>query len=936
MKPIAATCLVLLITASDVAGVTAQTKKSVTSLGTEWESVSAHARVGTGNCAYGTARKVLHANNVMVHLRNTGLLFLNDEGDVPAYEVPVWTGRSPVFATALWVGGKVNGQLRTAAGAYAVNEFWPGPLGPGATPPSQDECSAYDRIWLVSEADLERYENTGVATKDLTEWPWHIGAPVIDGDGDRFNYNLAGGDRPEILGHTTAWWIMNDAGDEHVSSETLPIGLEVHVSAFALAGPAHVNNTTLYRYRLIYRGNDPLTDAYVGWWADPNLGEPDDDYVGTDTARGLVFTYNSVNHDGVYTVPPAIGNVVLQGPIVDERHLEMTSSMYYFEGGPAGTEHPRVGEEYYNGLQGRWRQGEPITAYGLGYRTAGAEGSYVFPGDPVEGRFWSEVNNDGSEHRNQPGERRILLSSGPFSMRPGQVHDVYFATVFAEGNDHLNSINVLRNYVDRLKEDFISGELEKYPLPAALPSPDVEPIPGTLAATIEQGDVSMVSFTLMNRGTGLSTWSVEEEEPDFEFSVVANANGILEQPTGGSADSVGFPVPMSPGTEQQANTNQIWFIGPTQVFGRYTYGHFLQSVARLSLAVPYDWEVRFTSAGGKAAFIYPGSVYGAVNPVLTDVPFELWRIGTNSSVASVHNTRYFPILTDFDDLSVVGSAQFNMLNNAGVHSSTFRQEFPFGIFSSDSDMSGASDDPFSDGISWLPPRDTTAKGERGYEDWLRFFQEDASRAALEASQFQAPFNLMSLIGWNLGETHLDPAPYAFTFPEVGTVFRIATDPPLARATSIRSGTLAPGTTVEISVLIDASKREVGMHRDTLWVLTRQPEEPRLAIPIRVEIRAGSTDHERLPGIAHEYALLQNYPNPFNQETTIHYRLGTLDHVQLIVYDIIGREISRLVDIEQYPGEYGAKWNAKSLPSGTYFCVLRSQGWSKVQPMILVR
>ncbi len=139
-----------------------------------------------------------------------------------------------------------------AAATYSDWEFWPGPLDENGNPPA--DCSAYDRIYLVSREDLRRYDQAGSAATDLAEWPWELGAPVVDGDGNPDNYDLAAGDRPDILGDQMAWWVMNDAGNLHLTSEAPPMGLEVHVSAFAFERDDVIGNTTFYRYDLVYKG----------------------------------------------------------------------------------------------------------------------------------------------------------------------------------------------------------------------------------------------------------------------------------------------------------------------------------------------------------------------------------------------------------------------------------------------------------------------------------------------------------------------------------------------------------------------------------------------------------------------------------------------------------------------------------------------------------
>lgn len=66
-----------------------------------------------------------------------------------------------------------------------------------------------------------------------------------------------------------------------------------------------------------------------------------------------------------------------------------------------------------------------------------------------------------------------------------------------------------------------------------------------------------------------------------------------------------------------------------------------------------------------------------------------------------------------------------------------------------------------------------------------------------------------------------------------------------------------------------------------------------------------------------FVLGQNYPNPFNPSTTITYVVPTLSRVRLVVYDILGRQVSTLVDEMQAPGERSAVFNPAGLPSGVY-------------------
>jgi len=71
------------------------------------------------------------------------------------------------------------------------------------------------------------------------------------------------------------------------------------------------------------------------------------------------------------------------------------------------------------------------------------------------------------------------------------------------------------------------------------------------------------------------------------------------------------------------------------------------------------------------------------------------------------------------------------------------------------------------------------------------------------------------------------------------------------------------------------------------------------------------------GLPKEFSLAQNYPNPFNPVTNIEYQMPVAGKVVLKVYDILGREVSTLVNDEKAAGNYSVQFNASSLSSGVY-------------------
>jgi hypothetical protein len=84
-----------------------------------------------------------------------------------------------------------------------------------------------------------------------------------------------------------------------------------------------------------------------------------------------------------------------------------------------------------------------------------------------------------------------------------------------------------------------------------------------------------------------------------------------------------------------------------------------------------------------------------------------------------------------------------------------------------------------------------------------------------------------------------------------------------------------------------------------------------------------------------FELNQNYPNPFNPTTTISYLIPKNEkhetsNVNLIIYDILGREVETLVNNEQKPGFYKLEWNANNYASGMYIYQLSMKNDNKTE------
>jgi hypothetical protein len=456
-----------------------------------------------GSCEQAIGEAYLDINNVRARILNNGNLFWR--GSPHVYNIPKGGPSNAIFASGIWMGGQVNGQLRLAGSTYGPFEFWAGPLNDDGTAPA--DCSVYDRVWKVSKEDVIGYEGSGIATPDLADWPTGLGAPTLDANGDMIDLtdqplasrvdrkvNLGAGERPAILGDQMLWWIMNDRGNQHTRTDTPPMGVEVHGSAFAFNTAGAIGNTTFYKYRIMYKGSVPLENTYMGLFSDPDLGNYQDDYVGSDTTLGLGFVYNSDNDDeggeGYGEAPPAAGYDFFQGPLVDSNgidddkdgeideeneRLKMTAFAFYNNGGGVQGD-PGNGADMYNYMKGRWKDGQSFTLGGNGLGFSNIPTSFMFPGNPPE--FWSEFDSDGQGSAIAPADRRFVMATGPFTINPADEQTLVFGIVTSFGDDNLDSVQQMKAD-DALAQAVFDIDFE-------LPSPPAGP---RVSTTVDNGSV---------------------------------------------------------------------------------------------------------------------------------------------------------------------------------------------------------------------------------------------------------------------------------------------------------------------------------------------------------------------------------------------------------------------------------------------------------------
>jgi len=323
----------------------------------------------------------------------------------------------------------------------------------------------------VTQSQIEAVRNQYI--QDWLDWPADIGAPYYDrnrnGQWDVYY------DEPGIVdANQIIWYVVNDLSDSVSKSlfGSPHIGLELQVTVWVYNFKRYALGQVIFkRYRIINKSGFQIDSMFVGQWVDPDLGNYSDDFVGCDSLKDFGYCYNSSLDDDIFInfelPPPAVGYILLQGPkvpsfgdfafynfqyIEDYKNLGMTSF---------GIEMPDAGWiipiNYisticmYNFLNGYLRTDGLVSfTHGSG-ANAGQPTKFPLNGNPVTG----EGDIDGQGSNLSPGDRRFLISSGPFCMQPSDTQDVVFAIVGADSGtvgDNLSSVAKLQQSVKIIRK----------------------------------------------------------------------------------------------------------------------------------------------------------------------------------------------------------------------------------------------------------------------------------------------------------------------------------------------------------------------------------------------------------------------------------------------------------------------------------------------------
>lgn len=358
------------------------------------------------------------------------------------------------------------------------------------------------------------------------------------------NYDEPGiaGVDPNSPADQVIYTVFNDMNEAQavgfVSSN--PIGLEVQKTVWGYKRTDAMGNLYFQRYRLINKGGvdiDPSTTGfqggsfyvdsmYVCQWSDPDLGSFSDDVCGCDSTRSLGFIYNGNAQDATFRnfslAPPAGGYDFLAGPVVvgagtdtaifnlqqkpGYRNLGMSSFAYFSAGSPY-SDPPNPPPGSYARTTGQWWK--MLRSFAPLGEMASPDQPYAHPtsqitrfplsGDPVTGTGF--LDGQGTTYSFAPGDRRILLNTGPFRMAPGDTQEIYIGVVVGIGGDRTSSVAVMKTNDNAVQTTFnLRFQVSKAP---ATPSVSVTELDGEVILEWgrDQNRVSQTENTISQPGS---------------------------------------------------------------------------------------------------------------------------------------------------------------------------------------------------------------------------------------------------------------------------------------------------------------------------------------------------------------------------------------------------------------------------------------------------
>ena len=406
---------------------------------------------------------ILDANQFEATLTDGGIFFAKPDNTTPGttyspgLEWPQGSSKFAMKGLSFWFAGKnVNGQLYSSTPTEEISsQQFSGPLSTfpteeygEATPMSYDGW--LNSLFAVSKQEIDyhiaNYTSPGyIVPQSILNWPAHGDisagaslylAPFVDADNNGF-YTPETGDYPCIRGDRAVYLIMNDKARS--SNCGLPknlngMGLELHYMFYQYETMPELKNTIFCHLRMINRSTETYFNFKSSIYLNGQIGDPSDDFAGTNSSRSMIYTYNgnaidqsNNSQNGYGNKPPAVGVVSLNHQINRSRVFEDFYNYNYTM--------PVYQSDFWNCMNGKYYDGTE---------------------DPIQFGF------DGNPYLNTGNvsmlpEGRVVCTIDKDILVPGENVEYDFAIITSLGDDNLHSVNQLFQDADYV-QSFFNGQ----------------------------------------------------------------------------------------------------------------------------------------------------------------------------------------------------------------------------------------------------------------------------------------------------------------------------------------------------------------------------------------------------------------------------------------------------------------------------------------------
>lgn len=533
--------------------------------------------------------------------------------------------------------------------------------------------------------------------KDWKEWPVSHGAPFIDRNGNglydapptftaTFTVDslIAGGfDEPGIAGANSAnpadqvlWHVYNDL--DRFQTVALqgsePIGLELQKTIWGYKRTDALGNVYFSRLRIINkggvdvdgsgtRGSFFIDSMYVSQWTDTDIGSAGDDLLGVDTVLALGYTYNGSPADAEYQKfnlpPPSVGYDLLSGPTVPSpgdsalfdvrrrygfRNLGL-SAFTQFSTGDAYTDPGRTYTtgtlRWYRVLRGFAPTDAPDRYFN--HPPGVTPGPFPYSGDPITGAGF--IDGLGTNYSFSPGDRRFVLTSGPFRMSPGDTQEVVFAFIGGLGSDRFSSISALRA-ASRLAQSMYDNLLRSF-----APRTSVE---------VHYPNQAQSAVTILSDASGISTQNIEGTLRRKDGTIVTKLDLLDDGLHGDGLASDGvFGNSVVLGSEREPLILDLKVMSPegtTTLFSRHKEG--ITVVGPLAMDFPTIFSDNFNNDG-------------KVNPGENIRYGMTLRNGTSYDLSGIRLTQAEPFDNNEISMAAIGTGASSMLTYNATNRGTY-------------------------------------------------------------------------------------------------------------------------------------------------------------------------------------------------------------------------------------------------------------------------